>query len=288
MLNVPVTIENDDLKLDVWPQFGGKVSSIVDKADGHELLFTIPTELPTRCQYGVPYSQGWYIGWDECFPAITEGPYPLHPYEFVQNPDHGECWSLPTTAVPTRDGITTVWHGLRFGYRLTRKLYLHGPTVIAEYTLVNLAPFEFRFAWALHALMSMSSPVEFDLGFTDNHHGPAWPQLSDDVSFTRSDALPDGRGWKRYSASPVQKSVIVRYPNRGRSLTVDYSSEDNVPAYWGIFVNTGKWEGHHCFAIEPTTAQADSLQKAIESNTAACVKPMGRVNWSATMRVGGL
>ena len=43
-------------------------------------------------------------------------------------PDHGELWGLPTTAVPTKDGITTVWHGLRFGYRLTRKLYLEGPT----------------------------------------------------------------------------------------------------------------------------------------------------------------
>ncbi|HEY0008636.1 MAG TPA: hypothetical protein VGB55_07925 [Tepidisphaeraceae bacterium] len=287
-MNVPVTIENEHLKLDVWPQFGGKVSSIIDKADGHELLFTIPTELPTRCQYGVSYAQGWYIGWDECFPAISQGIYPLHPYEGIHNPDHGECWSLPTTAVPTRDGITTVWHGLRFGYRLTRKLYLQGPAIMAEYSLVNLAPFEFRFAWALHALMSMSSPVEIDLGFSAMKNDQTWPALDEETTFTRSDALPTGRGWKRYSEQPIARPVTVRYPERKRSLSVEYASEDKVAGYWGIWINTGLWEGHHHFAIEPSSAQFDSIQRAIETDTAACVKPMGRINWSATMRVGAL
>src|SRR5690349_5203289 len=114
-MSQPVTIENEFLRLAVWPQFGGKVSSAIDKEDGFELLYSIPEELPTRCQYDMPYDAGWYSGWDECFPAVAAGPYTLHPYQGIAIPDHGEIWSLPTTAVPTRDGITTVWHGLRFG-----------------------------------------------------------------------------------------------------------------------------------------------------------------------------
>jgi len=142
----PVTIENDAIQMDVWPQMGGKISSLVDKADGYELLFGYPVEYPIdHSQYGLPYGKGWYAGWDECFPTIAASKYVGHPYDGIPVPDHGEIWSLPTTAVPTKDGITTVWHGLRFGYRLTRKLYLDGPSVIAENTLINLAPFEFRF-----------------------------------------------------------------------------------------------------------------------------------------------
>src|SRR5206468_2791713 len=77
-------------------------------------------------------------------------------------PDHGELWGLPTTSVPATGGITTVWHGLRFGYRLTRKLSLDpdGPALTAEYTLNNVAPFEFHFVWAMHALLAMTVPAE--------------------------------------------------------------------------------------------------------------------------------
>ena len=39
---------------------------------------------------------------------------------------------------------------------LTRKLSLAGPSIEARYTLVNLAPFPFRFVWAQHALLSMT------------------------------------------------------------------------------------------------------------------------------------
>src|SRR5690349_11372178 len=123
-------------------------------------------------------------------------------------PDHGELWGLPTTAVPTRDGITTVWHGLRFGYRLTRKLYLDGPSVIADYTLVNLAPFDFLFVWSMQALMSLESPVELKLerGIqfqTASDDAPteagktfAWPMASDEADLSQPVSLPTGRAWK--------------------------------------------------------------------------------------------
>ena len=158
----PVTVENDAVRLQVWPAFGGKVSSLVDKADGHDLLFDYPAELPTRPRYDEPFDDGWCAGWDECFPAVARGRYAGHPYDGIGVPDHGELWGLPTTAVPAKDGITCVWHGLRFGYRLTRKLHLDGPSVVADYALVNLAPFEFRFVWSQHVLLSMTSPATLD------------------------------------------------------------------------------------------------------------------------------
>src|SRR5687767_5533216 len=52
----PVTIENDAISMEVWPALGGKVSSIIDKADKFELLFNFPDELPTEPQYDIPYS----------------------------------------------------------------------------------------------------------------------------------------------------------------------------------------------------------------------------------------
>src|SRR5688572_962091 len=166
-MSQPVSIENDAISMEVWPQMGGKVSSIIDKADHFELLFNYPAEIPERNLYDKPHSEGWYAGWDECFPAVAASKYVGQPYNDIAVPDHGELWGLPTTAVPTKNGITTVWHGLRFGYRLTRKLSLDESSVEAEYTLINLAPFPFHYVWAAHALMSMTVPVQLEhLGST--------------------------------------------------------------------------------------------------------------------------
>lgn len=42
----PVTIENEAIRMLVWPQLGGKISSIVDKADGFELLLIFRPSFP--------------------------------------------------------------------------------------------------------------------------------------------------------------------------------------------------------------------------------------------------
>src|SRR5688500_10994849 len=160
----PINIENDAIAIEVWPTFGGKVSSVIDKADNFDVLFSYPTELPTGPQYDSAYHKTWYAGWDECFPAILPSKYVRHPYGGISVPDHGELWGLPTTAVPTKGGITTVWHGLRFGYRLTRKLYLEEASIVAAYTLVNLSPFDFHFVWAQHPIMALSRSAKIELG----------------------------------------------------------------------------------------------------------------------------
>lgn len=299
----PVTIEGEQLRADVWPQFGGKVSSVVDKADGFELLFNYPAELPAGPQYDLPYGAAWSAGWDECFPSVGRSKYVGHPYDGVAVPDHGELWGLPTTSVPARGGITTVWHGLRFGYRLTRKISLEGPTLTADYTLINLAPFEFDFIWAQHALLAMT-PAEIDLSLgTDDKAGRAWrwshdadgtdiqtpftwPMAGEGLDLSRPDQLPARQGWKAFSLSPIDRPVTVRYPARRRLLRVEYESSDALPAYWGLWVNTGGWAGHRHFALEPGTGRYDHLDRAMTDHSAGRLPPSGRLDWSVRWTVG--
>jgi hypothetical protein len=296
-MSQPVTIENDLLRIEVWPHIGGKISSFVDKTDRFELLFNYPAEIPPGAQYDQPYSNGWYAGWDECFPSVAPGKYVGHPYDGIAIPDHGELWGLPTTAVPTRDGITTVWHGLRFGYRLTRKLYLDGPSLVAQYLLINLAPFEFRFVWAMHALMSMISPAQLqidgsaeyrfdhDAAGNEVHRPFLWPKL-DGSNFSRLDQLPAKQAWKLISLSPIEKPATILYPERSRSLRLEYESQDSLKAHWGLWINTGGWAGHRHFAIEPNTGRFDEIGRAIQDNSAGRLSPLGRTAWTVRWTVG--
>jgi hypothetical protein len=293
-MSLPVIIENDAIRIEVWPILGGKISSILDKADKFELLFNFPAELPTTSQYGLPYGNGWYAGWDECFPAVAPGPYMGHPYDGIAVPDHGELWGMPTTAVPARDGITTVWHGLRFGYRLTRKLYLEQSDIVAEYTLVNVSPFVFRFVWAAHPLMSLPSAGEggveielsgafrasHDLEGREGQGEPfAWPMLQGH-DLSRPHTLPERQAWKVYSIGTIDTPATVRYPGRGRGVRMNWESPDRRPAYWGIWINTGGWAGHRHFAIEPTTGRFDQLARAVHDGSAGEIGAAQRLNWS--------
>jgi hypothetical protein len=296
-MSQPVTIENDAIQLDVWPQFGGRVTSLVDKVDNFDLLFSYPVEYPLESsQYDRPYNKGWYAGWDECFPAIAPSRYVGHPYDGIPVPDHGEIWSLPTTAVPTKDGITTVWHGLRFGYRLTRKLSLEGRSVLSEYTLANLAPFEFRFVWAFHPLMTMGVPVEIDLPgnprFRWSHDETqheiqqefAWPVTEEEGdNLSKPNELAPKRGWKVFSCLPITRPIAIHYPSRKRHATIEYKSEDGMAAYWGIWISTGGWGTHHHFSIQPTTGRYDQIDRAIKDGSAGTIAAMGKRVWSVRL-----
>jgi hypothetical protein len=212
-------------------------------------------------------------------------------------PDHGELWGIPTTAaVPTKDGITTVWHGLRFGYRLTRKLYLQNNSIVAEYDLSNLAPFDFHFVWAQHALISVVQPVELSVdqkSFRWSHSADgkredtpfSWPSLSAEENFTKPDGLPAKRGWKLFSTEPISSAFTVSYPTRSRRLRIEYQSDTALQAYWGVWINTGGWAGNRHFAIEPTTGRFDDVDRATKDSSAGQIEPFGRRRWSVRWTV---
>lgn len=291
-----IGIENEALKVQIVPGYGGKVRSIVDKADGYELLFDYHNTRPQAPVYDIPYGEGWYAGWDECFPGIGRGSYPQAPYTGTIVPDHGELWGIPTISTVARNSITTQWHGIRFGYSLTRQLSLSGATLTADYTLENLAPAEFRFVWALHSLMGLTLPTHFDFAGDkawrlshdakgdEPHERFNWPitQHGDDVS--NLGTLPPGRGWKVFSQQPIDRPFKIAYPTRKRVLSIGYSSQD-VAAYWGVWINTGGWAGHKHFAVEPTTGRYDALEGSVQDGSAARLAPLATARWHVTWTV---
>ena len=298
-MSQPVTVENDAVRLQVWPAFGGKVSSVVDKADGFDLMFDYPAELPTRPRYDEPFDDGWFAGWDECFPAVAPGRYPGRPYDGIGIPDHGELWGLPTTAVPAKDGITVVWHGLRFGYRLTRKLHLDGAAVVADYTLVNLAPFEFRYVWSQHAFLTLAGGARLegptgrwryshDAAGVDHQAEFDWPAVEPGLDLGDMATLPAGRGWKAFSMDPIAGPITIHYPDRGgRALSIDYASADGQPAHWGVWANTGGWGNNRNLTVEPTTGRFDQLDRSVADGSAARLPPAGRRDWTVRWTLGG-
>jgi hypothetical protein len=198
--------------------------------------------------------------------------------------------------VPTNNGITTVWHGLRFGYRLTRKLYLEGPTITAEYTLINLAPFSFHFVWAMHAMFAMEQPIEIrppagqyqwthDAELKSIDKVFEWPMVAEGEDLSQPLSLPAKRGWKSYSVNPIDAAATILYPSRGRQVRIEYGSEEGPQAYWGIWVNTGGWASQRQVSIQPTIGRHDQLAAAVRDQSCGTVEAMGRCEWSVRLSI---
>ena len=62
-------------------------------------------------------------GFDEVFPSIESCYYPVEPWEGVKVPDHGEVWSLPWRYEVHEDSVDLSVHGVRFPYRLQKKIH---------------------------------------------------------------------------------------------------------------------------------------------------------------------
>jgi hypothetical protein len=294
-----VQLRSRELAVQLAPHLGGKITSLIDLADGHELLFQLPGAPPAQPPDPTRYDHSYYAAWDECFPAVAAGPYPAPPYLGVAVPDHGELWSQAAAVHHDERSATTSWRSARFGYQLERELALDGATLTASYTLRNPAAHELRFVYATHALLAMTAPVELRLPSDEpwrHSHGadgravgrafrwPALPSPEATLDLARPTALPAGGAWKLFSERPATYLRLC-YPTRRRALTVEYRSRDAVAAYWGVWINTGGWAGHRHLAVEPTTGRYDALDASVADGSAGRVAGGATARWQVALTV---
>ena len=112
-----------------------------------------------------------------------------------------------------------------------------------------------------------------------------WPSMNEGENFSRPSDLPTQRGWKIFSVQAIAAPAVIRYPSRSRTLEIEYSSDDAIPAYWGVWIDNGGWARHTHFALEPTTGHFDQLDRSIKDDSAARVAASAQVSWNVCWRL---
>jgi hypothetical protein len=69
-------------------------------------------------------------------------------------------------------------------------------------------------------------------------------------------------------------------------LKIEYSSDDGMPAYWGVWINTGGWVTHRHFALEPTTGRFDEIDRASKDGSAGRAPISGKIGWRVRWTLG--
>lgn len=285
-----ITLGNSLIGLELWPERGAKVSSIIDHRTGRNWLSV--TDRPWGDATAPRWEDSDRAGWDECLPNIAEG---VHTTTQVELPDHGEVWRRPWTYDFLASGIRTRIQGVALSYELTRDILLSNETLLITYRLANLKDEELDIVWAMHLLADIK---------------PSAVQLADDTpvrvdsTFGACGGVVAGQGWTSWSDLVAQLAKAQTgwackiFTRPGGVTSVDGADEKGrltisigehpAPLTFGLWLNAGGWPSHeplHHVGIEAGFGDHDDLSRARESNSTLRVQPMQTATWSVSLQL---
>jgi galactose mutarotase-like enzyme len=286
------------------PQLGANIAEFTHLATGKQWLWENPHVPLSEHDYGCPYAWGSMAGFDECFPAIGQGKYPLSPYEGVEIPDHGELWAVPWD-VEVGDGIVRTWaEGHNFPYRFERVLSSSpgGEALHLFYRLTNLGDAPFTYCWSSHPVFAASPGmkillphgtemlVEESLGDRLGSAGThlPWPGVVPGL-----DTVPDcdagsGQVDKLFATKLTRDWVGLYDPHSHSHLALRFNPAQIDTA--GLWISVCGQSGEDRVALEPCIGVSDSLARSIELGSARTLSPRAVEEWwlEMALRVGSL
>jgi hypothetical protein len=155
-----IVLENDYLRVTLLPDWGSKIVSIRYSNTEQELLWQNPGKEYIKTGYGELFEKGEFSGFDDMFPTISRCSHEGGPWNGIELPDHGEVWSIPWEYGLGGDLVRLWVYGIRFPYRLEKRVYLEGRRLFMKYRVQNLSTFDLDFIWAAHPLFNTTEGME--------------------------------------------------------------------------------------------------------------------------------
>ena len=290
---------NGQLALVILPDLGGKIVSLTDAA-GHEWLWRNP-HLPWR-RPGPETSfvrEGDLGGWDECFPTVAEGVYPIEPWRGTPLRDHGEIWGARCD-VRWTGGRLQLWaEGTHFPYTFIRTLMLHAhePVLDLTYQVTNRSDTPLAYLWCAHPLLAITPgmAIELPTGSPVRRYGDgplperfAWP-LANDLDAGQVPSASVGWASKLFVGPLTAGWAALHDPMQGRRLRFEFDPRQ-VP-YIGLWLNYGGWSGagtapYFNLGLEPASGAPDDLDNALGDWQAVSMLPAHATQtWHLRLRV---
>ncbi|HEX8939035.1 MAG TPA: hypothetical protein VF763_02640 [Candidatus Limnocylindrales bacterium] len=300
-----VALADDRIRLELVPELGAKVVSLVDLESGRDWLThgePPPWAGDADAAFGGPVAYGW----DECLPTISPCPDPVFGGMLR---DHGDLWGRPTR-VDVSDGLLdAAWDGLRWPFHLRRRLRLSGPgeapAVVAAYELQNRGLQPLPLLWSMHPLLALGPGSRLHLVGLDGglrldhqvgldlegaHEAVDWPVArTTDGESVRLDEVrgPEARQALKLYGKPAISSRAAAETTDGSWLGFEWDVA--AAPYVGLWLDHGGWPPDRPspqVGIEPSTAGVDDLTVAIARGEAVELPPRGRLTWTVRLELG--
>jgi hypothetical protein len=292
-----VRIENEHIRLDVFPEVGAKIYNFVHKASNRNLLWHNPRVPPARAAYGLLFDNHWSGGWDELLP--NDVPFKTPSGEML--PDHGEVWGQASEwdIVEERADMVSVrfvTQGRVLPTRFEKTISLRtGESFCSvHYVYRNLGSAPIDFLWNICCALEISPATRLDI--------PARRGIIEATDPWNTQKFKPGTEYDWPSTvTPAGQAVDFRtMPPEGSGVT-DFQYLPNLASGWfavtdgsaqvgfgmvfptdviphlSLFRSVGGWRGHSLVSLEPSVGYPYDLSVAIENGTAARVEAGGAI-----------
>lgn len=265
-------IENDRLKIECFPELGGRLVSFFHKKKGFELAAQRKNRLNPLTRPGEDF--GFYaFGMDDAFPNI-EAERINWKGRIYKYPDHGEIWRAQfEVAEWKKDSVSMCWKSQELEYFYERTLYLRDNMLHIGYYIVNEGRDELPCFWTWHGLMRYEEDMEVILpkgitccrnvlsGSVLGKQGVVYPLQNNIYDFLKVPKAESMSMIKFYVEGPVECGYCgFRYPSQDITCIMEYDAE--LLPFLGVWITAGGFYGDYNCALEPGNGFYDSISTA--------------------------
>lgn len=283
--------ETDKLIALFLPYNGAKLTSLIDKTSGTELLATTEGEKYKKLSNGSNYVDGECSAFDDMFPTIDLYVPKTGINAGISYLDHGEVCRSCFNYTADENKLVMIINSDRLSYRYTKTITGTADGSIAiKYQIDNLTGEPFNYIWAGHCMLAATedgriitpytegTPVEIMFDNNKEYGGRGDIINIQQKMLTSSSYSPDGNTFKYYFIEPIPLGLIkYTNPKTGRAFVMRYD-QNKIP-YLGVWINNGRFKAMYNSAPEICTAPFDSPGVAAERGCSSIIKPNGTVEF---------
>jgi galactose mutarotase-like enzyme len=292
-------LSNEQLRIEIIPALGGKLSSLRAMRNDSELLQEPLAPYSPRTSRTL-FQDADASGFDECLPSVSACTVASAAGR-ISIPDHGEFWRIPHRVRRTREEVTVEATGSVLPLRFERRFRMDKNRLRIDYTLTNIARHRVDYVWSAHPLFAVEEGDRIDLppsaqsilveGSAAHRLGPPgsihpWP-LADTrsgvVDLSIVGKASDGIADKVYASAPREGWCALERTRLNLRIQIRFQPE--VIPFLGLWLCYGGWPAgrtttQYCVALEPCTAPGDSLSAAINDGFAKSLEPGAQDKWA--------
>ena len=253
------TIENDFLKVEIIPELGGRISSLIYKKSKKDWVWKNPNLKVGKVPDAKNYDDNWQGGWEELFPNDA-----VENFSWGKGHDHGELWfNSWDLKYINLDSAKLEINNLDSGSKFSKLITIDGPKLICEYegeiNFIDYFLFKLHLAIPLEKTLSIKSNIQ-SINKVDPNFGNIL-NTEDNEKFLNPNI---NSGLFDFAYLDILGNEISVLDENRNQLKIKYDDK-NLKYFW-IFQSQGGWMNHNVIVLEPCTNGRKDITEAASQN----------------------